>query len=301
MSFLNPVSEPVLRFSSTDAGAPQINYNARVEGDVKAVLKACLVDGYGSTTSAGWSAINEVGSVIEFVSPSPVMSDYRLGVSDSTTSNTTWYYQYQNIRTNPANNAPTKSFTYVNKTHASNGWYLLATDRGIIFIEVLHHSVVNKLSTRITYWGQAKSGLNSEIGKNIIFFNIGHEGAIISPHLFYSSGTDVHINIGGHVTGFISAATSKALSFLHFNLGASTLDLVSPIYLASSQENLLIGQMPAMLSKITNAEEDAYGIGELDLDGRNVLSVPAGHNEYRANFANQRSRTFLIRTDYWDY
>lgn len=66
MSFLNPVSEPVKRFKSTDAGAPQINYNARVSGDVKTVLKACLVTGYGAKASAGWSIVNEVDHVAEF-------------------------------------------------------------------------------------------------------------------------------------------------------------------------------------------------------------------------------------------
>ena len=145
MSFLNPVSEPVLRFSSTDASAPQINYNARTAGDIKAVLKACLVTGYGAKASAGWSIVNEINHVAEFVSPSAAMSDYRLGVDDSTTIKTTWYYQYQDARTNPNYNEPTKSFSYVDKTHASNGWQMLVTERGIVFIELVQNSVVNKL------------------------------------------------------------------------------------------------------------------------------------------------------------
>ena len=44
---------PVTVYRSTDAGAPLLTNS---NGSLIAVLKACLVDGYGSKASAGWTA-----------------------------------------------------------------------------------------------------------------------------------------------------------------------------------------------------------------------------------------------------
>lgn len=301
MSFLNPVSLPVKRFKSTDAGAPQIKYNARVAGDVKAVLKACLVDGYGATVSAGWTAANEVDDVIEFVSPSAAMSDYRLGVDDSTAANTVWYYQYQDARINPSYNNPTKAFTFSDNAHASNGWQLLVTERGIVFIEIVQHTGVNKLSTRITYWGQVKSGLPSVGGQNICFFNIGHNAAITSLYYFYSTANHAHTMLENNTSAYMSAATSYALSGSDYELNTSSIDLVSEIYLANITKNMLIAQLPPMLSKIVNAAADMYGVDDKVLNSRNVLSVCAGFAASISAYVTERSRSFLIYTDYWEY
>lgn len=300
MSFLNPVSEPVLRFSSTDAGAPQINYNSRVAGDVKAVLKACLVTGYGATASAGWSIVNEVAHIAEFVSPGATMSDYRLGIDDTSTSSTTWYYQYQDVRKNPAYNAPVKSFGNINNTHVANGWRMFVTNRGIVFIELVQHTVANKLSGRITKWGQVKSSLHAD-GENMCFFNIGHNAAIALAHYFYSSVSYVHVNLSSHEKSRISAATSHALSKPDCKLNASNIDLISNIYLTGASEDMLIGELTALLSKFVNNKSDIYGVSEQMIGGRNVLSVCAGYSSSTDANTYERSRTFLIPTDYWEY
>lgn len=304
MSFLNPVSEPVLRFKSTDAGAPQINYNARTAGDVKAVLKACLVTGYGATASAGWTAANEVDNpdefLISFVSPDASMSDYSFRISD-TPSATYYYYAYQGLNVVPNYNAATKSFNYVDKTHTSNGWQMLVTERGIVFIELIQHSVVNKLSARITHWGAVKSAIASVTGRNICFFNIGHNAGISQPHSFYSSPDYVHTQLESHTSAWMSAATSNMLSGAAYKLDAANVDLVSPIYLADNGRAQMLGELPPMLSKVVNKTADLYGISEQTLDARSVLSVCAGRQHDVALYANSYSRTFLIRTDYWEY
>ena len=303
MSFLNPVNEPVLRFKSTDAGAPQIDYNARVAGDVKTVLKACLVTGYGAKASAGWTAANEVGHVVDFVSPSAAFSSYRLGIDDKTASSTTWYYKYQNIKSNPTYNTPTKTFDNIDKTHGSNGWQLLVTDRGIIFVELVQSSVVQKLSARLTYWGALKSGLPNANGKNICFFNIGQNATISPPSYFYSHNNYVHTNLEGYTEAFMSAATINAISNINGNyaLGVSSIDLVSPIYLANSDKTMLIAALPPLLSKITNSGADLYGISETTVGDRRALSVCAGFGSDTVSNVSIYSRTFLIYLDYWEY
>lgn len=301
MSFLNPVNEPVLRFKSTDSGAPQINYNARVAGDVKAVLKACLVTGYGAVASAGWTAENEVSNVIEFVSPSAAMSDYRLGIDDTSASSTTWYYQYQGTRVNPIYNAPAKSFQFVDKTHSSNGWQLFVTARGILFIESLQATAVNKLSPRITYWGQIKSAITDIGGQNILFFNVGHNGAISIPAYIYNSDSQFHINIGASVKAYMSAATSGMLSANVSVFDTSNVDLVSPIYLSSSAKNSMLGEIPFMLSRCLSSGAQMFDSTDLTLDGRSVMSVCAGFTDNRAEVIATYSRAFFVKTDYWEY
>lgn len=304
MSFLNPVSLPVKRFKSTDAGAPQINYNARTVGDVKAVLKACLVTGYGAVASAGWTAANEVENpgeyLISFISPDVSMSDYRFRVSD-TPSTTYYYYAYQGLDIVPTYGAPTKSFGYADLTHANNGWQVLVTDRGLIFIELVQHSVVNKLSARITYWGAVKSAIASVTGRNICFFNLGHNAAISYPNYFYSNYFYVHTQLETHTNAWMSAATSNMLSGATSILDTANVDLVSPIYLADSGCAQMLGELPPMLSKVVNKTADLYGISEQTLDARSVLSVCAGYPNSTAPYVNSYGRTFLIRTDYWEY
>lgn len=298
MSFLNPVNLPVLRFSSTDADAPQINYNSRTAGDVKTVLKACLVTGYGATASAGWSIINEVDHVAEFVSPSAAMSDYRLGIDDTSTSSTTWYYQYQDARVDPTYNNPVKSLAYADKLHASNGWQLLVTDRGVVFIELIQHAIINKLSARLTYWGQVKSGL-AATGANMMFFNIGHSATFSEPTHLYNANYP-HFKLDGFSDTWVFAATPFAVGVRDYNLGVSNVDIVSALYLASTNKEVVLGELPGMASKVVNNTADMYGISEQTLSTRPVFSVCcglAGDTQY----AHSRGRTYLIYLDYWEY
>lgn len=301
MSFLNPVNEPVLRFSSTDADAPQINYAARTAGDIKAVLKACLVTGYGAKASAGWSVVNEVDHVCEFISPSAAMSDYRLGIDDSTATKTDWYYQYQDVRVNPAYNAPVKKFTNINEVNPENGWQLFVTERGILFVEIVQHSNISKLSTRITYWGAVKSGISSVNGKNICFFNIGHNATTGQPYNFYSATNYVHVMLESNKSAFMSAATSNALSKVTYDVDISNVDLVSPIYIATASFDMLIGELPPILSKVVNSTADIYGISNTTLGVRPVFIACAGFSNTMSENTIRMSRTFLIKTDYWEY
>lgn len=301
MSFLNPISEPVKRFKSTDAGAPQINYNAPTAGNIKTVLKACLVDGYGTVPSAGWTAVNEVDNVCEFVSPSADMSNYRFGIDDSVWNKIIWYYKHQDIRINPANNSPDRVLRFIDKTHVSNGWQLFVTDLGLLLVELAQLTDIGRLTARITYWGKAKSGLMNDDGNNIVFFNIGQDGAITYPRDFYSTPASIHIRLGSHTATQVSAATSIALTKVDFKTGISAVDLVSDIYLATSTQDAIIGALPPVLSKVINNTSDVYGISDSVLDGRNVLSVCAGWAASDPSTAIPYSRTFLIPTDYWEY
>lgn len=301
MSFLNPVSEPVKRFSSTDAGAPQINYNARVAGDVKTVLKACLVTGYGDKASAGWSIANEVNHVAEFVSPSAAMSDYRLGIDDTSTSNTTWYYQYRDARTNPDYNNPTKSFSYIDKTHSSNGWELIISQRGFIFIECVQDVTLKVIFTRATYFGQVKSALLSASGSNIIFFNAGHNSTIPDPRSIYSK-LYVHLRLGEDTEGSLFDGTTNSSSTQFSAYDVSVVDVISPIFIARNTTSIAtIAKIPGIRSAMYARYADVHSVTIDTINARPVLKVALGladSNEFKAMLS---AKPMCIDTDYWEY
>lgn len=305
MSFLNPVSEPVKRFSSTDAGAPQINYNARTAGDVKAVLKACLVDGYGAVTSAGWTAANEAGNIIEFVSTSAAMSDYRLGVDDTSTSSTTWYYQYQNARLNPTNNAITKNHTNVNLSSAKNGWQLLVSPRGIVFVAMLYSDIVGDLVSYVLQMGQVKSAYNGASDENMSFWAIGHNCR--DPDIFFRERSSYHYRVAG-VTGLaISASNLPDLQSTQMPV-KSYVSVMSPLYLnsdsnsGSSYLSAFIGVQPNIIAgRVDAAEAKPYGVKDKVIDGRNMLCATATYSGSKISDYQSYARAICIPLDYWEY
>lgn len=304
MSFLNPVSEPVLRFKSTDAGAPQINYNSRVAGDVKAVLKVCLVTGYGTKASAGWSIVNEVGHVAEFVSPSASMSDYRLGIDDTSASNTTWYYQHQNVRTNPKYNTPLKTLSGINKSSAQNGWEMLVTKKGVFFIEKVFSTLASNLSARLTYWGLNKSALDDTGTINVAFFNEGHQGASDFAYQFFNNAVANHListrnalKFSGSTPFILPGGTYNTIVDYIFNV--SNTDIASPLYLTDGKS--FVGQQPGILTQVVNQESQVYGVSDTDVAGRPVLKLCLGYHGNSPEYVYSRARNMLIYLDYWDY
>ena len=300
MSFLNPVNEPVLRFSSTDTDAPQINYAARTAGDIKTVLKACLVTGYGSKASAGWSVVNEVDNVCEFVSPSAAMSDYRLGVDDTSASSTTWYYQYQNARINPANNKPKKTVAGVSNANASNGWQLFVTARGVLFVEIMYITAISELSARITYWGQVKSAIITASGPNIAFLCVGNGSNIQYTNQFFtqSDTTYKHYRVGGYTSVTLSAANiSNSPTDNLFD--DRDVNLTSPLYIYSGR--VFLGVQPAFTHKAVNKQTELYGVYDGAFNSRPVLHVCVGIEATNLSFIENASRAILVYLDYWEY
>lgn len=301
MSFLNPVNEPVKRFKSTDAGAPQINYAARTAGDVKAVLKACLVTGYGSTASAGWSIVNEVDHVCEFVSPSAAMSDYRLVIDDTSTSSTTWYYRYMGGMVAPLGNKPVKSLSQITKTHENNGWQLFITDKGLMLVEIVYYTSISRMSARMTCFSQLKSSLKVSGGNNIAFFNMGHDGQL--PHaLDFYNPLKTHFVLNDHSKIAVVGSNLESLRVSRA-LNKSSADLVSAQYLSADDGGgvFFAGQLPPLFGvSIANAA-DIYTVSDATIDGRPAFRFTCGYSTTDTGQRISLASGFLIFLDYWEY
>lgn len=301
MSFLNPVSEPVLRFSSTDADAPQINYAARTAGDVKAVLKACLVDGYGAKASAGWTAVNEVDNVCEFVSPSAAMSDYKFCIDDTATK-ATWSYKYLDIQTTPTGAYSNKSVRYTDKTSGNNGWELLVTARGFYFVFILQSIYIAKTASHTVFFGQIKSAvLSSGNQVNIGLWAAGYEGYNHPPQLLAdASVTSRHYRIAGYrdlITGMTNISAVGAESKVYSE--DITVDTLSPLWL--SKDGLMLGEHVGMLVRDVAKVGDALGVYDGRVGSRDALYVSLGGTAASEESLLSRTRNIVIYLDYWEY
>lgn len=302
MSFLNPVNEPVLRFSSTDAGAPQINYAARTAGDVKAVLKACLVTGYGAKASAGWSVVNEIDHVTEFVSPSAAMSDYRLGIDDTSASSTTWYYQYQDARVNPTDNALTKNFNYIDKASDQNGWELITTERGFYFVEFFITSETQAKQSRVTFFGQTKSAIvNASDNHNMGFWSVGHHAATVYSWQFFPpiAYTKRYYNINGYKKAEFASSNIAIMSNYPIQSELSVVDMIADLYLV--QDGLMLARQPGLLLAPLKDLADRFGVYDTTVADRPVLYASLGVSRNDLESINGGTRGVMIRLDYWEY
>lgn len=303
MSFLNPVNEPVLRFSSKDAGAPQINYNARVAGDIKTVLKACLVTGYGTKASAGWTMPKETGNIAEFASPVAAMSDYKLGIDDRSAATSTWYYLYKTSRTNPNYNIPTKQINAFDKSSVKNGWQLLVTMRGIILIEIFDSNIINELVSRVTYWGQIKSGLKNNTGVNMAFWQVGFGGAEAFPAYFFDpiNPNYRHFRFGTYIND-INVGGSNVLSMSSQNDNADSnaaVEVASALYLY--RLGRFMGEQPALIMTDNNDPLKRYGVFDTTFQERPAINLCLAYDFNDLPSFPNYTKTILLYLDYWEY
>lgn len=307
MSFLNPVNEPVLRFSSTDADAPQINYNARVAGDIKAVLKACLVTGYGAKASAGWTAVNEVSHVIEFVSPSVAMSDYRLGIDDTSAATTIWYSMISDVRTTLDAAGVNKAIGAITPTNSRNGWELIVTARGLLFIETVSMKHAPVMGSSVTYWGQLKADYDSLPNQNISWWSVGYNSPSAnqgSPSDFFNtptgSGRKYIIN-GYAINNYAHPALPVFVKTID-RLKVSEIQLVSDWFLIASDS--VVAQQPGLMLELRRSSADVPVTGVSTQQGRDVFrawplrGATSSTPVFIYNYANA---IFVIPLDYWEY
>ena len=293
MSFLNPVNEPVLRFSSTDAGAPQINYAARTAGDVKAVLKACLVTGYGAKASAGWLIENETASTADFASPDIDMLDFVLAVNDAASSGT-WSYKHQG--TVSKSFTKNKTSSGIDNSSPDNGWQLLATKKGFFYMEIVKTNDINNKSARLYFCGLVQSALQSATGDSAGLWAIGINLQVAASSFFKSSETNNNYRVGGQNSTNMTSAAFYGNTPLY---NVSSIDLFADIYVERNQA--IVARQSGLIAMRPAKEVDVFGVEDISIDNRPLLKLCCTDNygTYASSVTN--ARTVAIYLDYWEY
>lgn len=134
MSLITPERVPVKTYRWDDVGAPQLNDAA---GSIIAIIKACLITGYGSKEGAGWSvqfenSVNNVEVLRPEVGPH---TDFFLRLSGDTGREMTpqVYLNMTNANTGTLKLQCDTAFRY-GVVSRSNKWLLVASPRGFWFL-----------------------------------------------------------------------------------------------------------------------------------------------------------------------
>lgn len=132
MSLLTPEQVPVKVYKWDDIGAPALNKTANCMINI---FKACLVDGYGSKTSAGWTApFEDAGVKVLRPAISPSTDFYlRLSADTGTEVVAQVYLDMNNANTGDLKLQCATPFKYAKK-NSSGKWILVASPRGICFL-----------------------------------------------------------------------------------------------------------------------------------------------------------------------
>lgn len=290
MSFINPIKLPVMKFDSTDKDAPQLNYNARTSGDIKTILKACLVTGYGEKQGAGWSVVEESDFGIFLKSPHIQMADYVFIVNDSSTSNTIYQYSYQGA----VANISTINKSVKNADKSQSGWCMLVTELGFILLERFYGGF--GVACRLTYWGAMKSTLKENNGKNLCFYNIGWGGETSINSLFSSN------NIKGEIHSFANNIKMDTLfrdmnGYRDVRMNQVAINAINKVY-AVADTKVLVAEMPAILLKTTG---DSNEICQYNEAGDKIVCTVALDNSNSKSYIYTFSLVLLIATDFWEF
>ncbi|MGP5041064.1 hypothetical protein [Psychrobacter celer] len=274
MSLLTPVSYAAKLYAYDDADAPQL---ADADGVIKTILKACLVTGYGTKESAGWTSLFEDANRIVLRMP-PIGQSH--GYPDLKIENGAGAYRVVSQR-NPESiddTAEIASYSLLSRDgSAGNRWYLVATDIGFIFwyqmAENNQGSTENK-GVFISLTGLKPIGLNDSVFAYIYNSPVSSTTGRASPWM-----SDVSIS------NLSEGAFSSKLNYLKSTMEDPTVDVFNSVISGS-------WVVPSVLASV----QDMTRTGEpkIEVDGLEYLRIRF-QNGYK-----QRWRDYYIPITTWE-
>nr|DAQ73716.1 MAG TPA: hypothetical protein [Caudoviricetes sp.] len=205
--------KPVTVYRNTDTGAPQLTGTA---GSLKTVLKACLVEGYGSQSSLGWEMPFENNTDAVFRSKDPKSCRIALGVK-----NTGQRVAELSIMDGPSGLDAARAvsringarFPYMPSSGTSNSWVLIGHSRAfVLLIKGLYRS-------RIVWFGDFPSFAPADTGNCLLYYHYQSSDAVYMytdgirvPRVLSPSYNDSHC-VGQIARAFNGLTTGALTSF----------------------------------------------------------------------------------------
>lgn len=294
MSFLNPISLPVKRYSSADEGAPQI-YMQDFTGVFKTLFKACLVTGYGDKQGAGWAIeeLDEHQAIFRSQDPQAplvgLLVDSRL--KDMTKFNLLWY------GSSPAQQSNFSGDQHDIRRHSwSLTWELVASSRGFCFL--LFNRYSNQDHSAMLYFGASQHNLKNPQGQDFIYAPLMRNAYSMSSLLpdalqnrgniiWAESPTDTRAN----------AAISSAIYFSSTTYPAEKMQasrMYSQLFVA--KPNLILGAVPGLLvgSHAISTDQD-----------KAIIYIDGSADTYllskQKSFSYSNYVPLLINLNRWEY
>ena len=190
---LNTQLKPVTLFKSTDEGAPVLSASA---GSLKALLKACLVTGYGNKTALGWEMPFEDANNAAFRSKSPESSRYFLKINQPQTRTAT----VQAFRAMTLLTAGSGEFGYTGNyqkfsfvesgRNQQDNWWLIGHDGAFVLIVGANH----QNDAVMLFFGDVPSVVPNDTGNCLILHSSSNS------YDYFNSSTFSFVGSGGNKT-----------------------------------------------------------------------------------------------------
>lgn len=301
-------------YASTDSGAPALSGTA---GTLIAVLKACLVDGYGSKASSGWTQEFSGTNLAVFRPPSGTRMYLRVNDTDTSDARVRGYEAMSGVNTGTGlfpTDAQLNGGGYLYKASSGmgSGWVLVADQKHFTLIIAPNVATVS-----------ASTGY----GQGLFFGDIKTAKSGDAFHCFLNAGLDTGASssafgsINNGPTG-LAAASGHSLARSYTQVGGavyaskhtdavktantSTLGtggvaypdpitggiLVAPIYVAESGN--VRGVLPGVWAPLHNlpaSPGDTFS-GSGDLAGKTFMLLDVGSQSTRGRIALEISDTW---------
>lgn len=152
MSLKQPVQYPVKYYSHLDADAPQL---ADADGVIKTILKACLVTGYGTKESAGWTSLFEDVNRIVLRRPLGTGNPPDIKIENGVINGVASHRIVS--QDNPTGLDYATELASVNllarDSQHGNEWHLIVSDFGFIFYYQMDGTGRSQVKSSIVYCG----------------------------------------------------------------------------------------------------------------------------------------------------
>ncbi len=287
MSLKTPIRYPVKFYSWQDTDAPVLE---DVDGCIKTILKACLVNGYGDNVGAGWTMPFEDDFRMILRRPlrtgNPPDVKIENGVINGTASHR---IVAQESPTGLDDiNELSATFLHARDNRCGQQWYLLATDFGFIFFyEMAENGQNSPNKMAVLYIGSAKKILDADSEYHLVNYcnNIKQNGKM-SPwgRTFFSNGNS---------TGILNQLTGDKYQCEYLNC-----DLEEKINGGYVAQPVIVGSkaiLPLMTALTHNIDNHSWG--EINIDNRPFFRC---QNKYYQQGYNYGNRVIYVPMDYWE-
>ncbi|MBS9781956.1 MAG: hypothetical protein KGV56_05610 [Gammaproteobacteria bacterium] len=287
MSLKNPIKFPVKFYSWQDTDAPLLE---DVDGCIKTILKACLVNGYGDKEGAGWTMPFEDDYRMIVRRPLRTGNPPDIKIENGVTNGTATHRIV--AQDNPTglddSNELSATFLHARDSKCGQQWYVLATDFAcMLFYEMAENGYTTPGKMAMLYIGSAKKIFDTDNEYHLMnyFSSIRQSGLLLN----WGKGIFADSNVG-----FINQVTGDKYThpkFLDLNID----EKINGGYLA---QPIVIGEkvvLPFMTALTDNIDNNNWG--KIMIDGRPFLRC---NNRYRYDIHGYGVRVIYTPMDYWE-
>ena len=277
MSLLTPVQYAAKLYSHNDVGAPQI---ASAAGSIKALLKACLVTGYGSKASAGWTALFDDAYRMVLRLPD---AGQALGLPDLKIENGNSRYAISS-QDNPSSLDDTAVLANVGllaiDSNMPSVWHLVATDVGFVFC-----------------YGAGRNNYSTGAERVIFYCGVISPLSDATPVSFVATEFSVDVTTGVGSTypkGMLdqTATLRDMQTNTAYTSGKSYLNVGGAADVDITQRFSAAQKIPPFMTSLTSTVNKTVDV--VALNGRSFLRW------YESLYESANNRNFYIPIDYWE-